>query len=408
MDTNGHAFRPHSDTYLSNIKLVDSRLPGLVKLFDDFYRDKRTAFVFTADHGMNSRGAHGDGDLENTETPIISWGAGVAGPETTKARRVLLDEAAWNLGNFGRHDVEQGDVALLMSTLIGVSPPMNAVGKLPIDFLDHRLDSQFLAHAALANAKQAYAQFLVKESEKQRTEPWFKPFPGFASNGDSRLERAASLANTGAFEESRQLSFEVIDLSIQGSRYYQTYDWLFLRAVVSSGYVGWIVFSLLWTVATYSGFQLSRSASSSQWDTIIDVVAFITGLSLVALLVYKQSPLMYYIYVAFPICFWSESAKHAPTVWTSIAGSWKISDLGLTVAGLFVYTGGLELLTFSYFDRRVLAACFVALSLGYLAILPSRARAKHFVLAVSWALSCLVAASFMLLPVDLPENLTLM
>ena len=78
LDTNGHAHRPDSPEYLSNIKLVDAGVAAMVAEFEAFYgHDGRTAFVFTADHGMGSRGSHGDGHPENTRTPLVVWGAGV-------------------------------------------------------------------------------------------------------------------------------------------------------------------------------------------------------------------------------------------------------------------------------------------------------------------------------------------
>lgn len=57
LDTNGHGFRPMSDEYLNNIKLVDQGVKEMVYMIEDFYNnDGRTSYVFTADHGMNNRG----------------------------------------------------------------------------------------------------------------------------------------------------------------------------------------------------------------------------------------------------------------------------------------------------------------------------------------------------------------
>ena len=53
LDTNGHAHRPYSKEYLSNIKLVDQGVKDMTKLIDDFYDDGKTAYVFTADHGIS-------------------------------------------------------------------------------------------------------------------------------------------------------------------------------------------------------------------------------------------------------------------------------------------------------------------------------------------------------------------
>jgi phosphatidylinositol glycan class N len=56
LDTNGHAHRPHSKEYLDNIRVVDEGLEKIEKLMNDFYKDDKTAFIVTADHGMSDRG----------------------------------------------------------------------------------------------------------------------------------------------------------------------------------------------------------------------------------------------------------------------------------------------------------------------------------------------------------------
>ena len=43
--------------YKENIDVVDKRIGEFVKIIDDFYdNDNKTAFVFTADHGMTDWG----------------------------------------------------------------------------------------------------------------------------------------------------------------------------------------------------------------------------------------------------------------------------------------------------------------------------------------------------------------
>ena len=45
--------------YLENIRKVDEGIKNAVKLIEDFYsNDKKTAFVFTSDHGMTNWGGY--------------------------------------------------------------------------------------------------------------------------------------------------------------------------------------------------------------------------------------------------------------------------------------------------------------------------------------------------------------
>lgn len=64
-----------------------------------------------------------------------------------------------------RVDVNQADIAPLMSSLIGVNFPLNSVGILPVDFLDTK-NMEWSAQSAFANAKQLFAQVEVQARKK--------------------------------------------------------------------------------------------------------------------------------------------------------------------------------------------------------------------------------------------------
>ena len=179
LDTCGHAHRPHGPEYYRSIQVNDAIVRRVVERFETFYGDERTAFVYTADHGMSNIGArslcaradtagnHGDGDPDNTRTPIVAWGAGVAAPRP-------LDEygdeqaAAWGLSSHSS-PVEQVDIAPLMvrsriataltrqATLIGADIPANSEGILPLYYLDAPVE--YKAQAAAANIRSIYAQY---------------------------------------------------------------------------------------------------------------------------------------------------------------------------------------------------------------------------------------------------------
>jgi GPI ethanolamine phosphate transferase 1 len=46
---------------MNNIRVVDDVVRKTEYLLSDFFGDKETSFIFTADHGMSEIGNHGDG-----------------------------------------------------------------------------------------------------------------------------------------------------------------------------------------------------------------------------------------------------------------------------------------------------------------------------------------------------------
>jgi phosphatidylinositol glycan class N len=307
LDTTGHAHRPYSWQYLHNIQIVDRGVQEITKIIEEFYDDGKTAFVFTADHGMSDWGSHGDGHPDNTRTPLIAWGAGVATPNKSTSGVAPGHEdgfsSDWNLDQVKRHDVDQADIAALMAYLVGLDFPTNNVGVLPLSYLD--ADPKAKAEALLANAKEILEMYHVKEDIKKSTELRYRPFSGLGDEAHSAQHRVAEIQNAidnGSADEAIRQTYELIDLGLDGMRYLQTYDWLFLRTLITIGYVGWIVFA----ITTVIDLHVLTEATKAQ-RTMPSIVGFSSVLVvLYALLMKQRSPLVYYVYAFFPVLFWEE------------------------------------------------------------------------------------------------------
>lgn len=87
--------------------MVDNGVKRIETIIEKFYGDNKTAYVFTADHGMTDWGSHGAGSSHETDTPLIAWGAGV--------RKNV------------QQDIHQADITPFMSALISVPVPVNSV-----------------------------------------------------------------------------------------------------------------------------------------------------------------------------------------------------------------------------------------------------------------------------------------
>ena len=306
LDTNGHAYRPYSKEYLHNIKVVDEGIKEITKLVEDFYNDDKTAFVFTADHGMSDWGSHGDGHPDNTRTPLIAWGSGVAKPVITHSTNATgHDELSfdWGLDHIQRHDVSQADVAALMAYLAGLEFPVNSVGELPLPYLSGDMAAK--SEAFLANAKGILDMYRVKEEQKKTTELRFRPFKALSDQEHSvehRFQVIRALIDLSQHEEAIKETASLVTLGLNGLRYLQTYDWLFLRALITVGYLGWIAFALTTVIDLH---VLHGKTETSR--TLLGTVFFSSVLVLLySSFIVSKSPFTYYAYAIFPIGFWEE------------------------------------------------------------------------------------------------------
>lgn len=307
LDSTGHTHRPYSKDYLRNIQIVDEGVREITRLIEDFYGDGETAFVFTADHGMSDWGSHGDGHPDNTRTPLIAWGSGIAKPVTVKVGKAPGHEDGfshdWGLDKVQRHDVAQADIAALMAYLAGLEFPVNSVGELPLSFITASPLNK--AKAMLANTKGVLEMYRVKEQEKMATELKFKSFAPLSGDelaASFQLRRIEDLIEQGQADEAIAQSIKLLKVGLQGLRYLQTYDWLFLRTLVTAGYLGWIAFAVTTVIDIH---VLRGSVETSRTPASLAVFSSMF-IILASFLWAQKSSWTYYAYAVFPVMFWEE------------------------------------------------------------------------------------------------------
>lgn len=338
IDSNGHAHRPSSKDYVDNIALVDELVAKIHALVEAFYgHDGRTAYVFSADHGMSNKGAHGDGDPANTRTPLVVWGAGVHGPEvapetstggfymdlptqsSADVRAQLAAQASqetvaaqdWGrLVQLTRKDVMQADVAPLVSALLGLPYPRNSVGVLPFAFL---APGRYRAGAVLSNARQLYEHARRKEQEKEaHTLLFFRPFRAFRDRVPAVATALDTLWDAHEYDAVERASQEMVAICLETLTYFQRYDWVFLFTVIVLGYVGWmVVLAVAFVHPTWFHVRLLVQAD----DAVLGFLLAAAG----AFLLLESSPLTYFLYVACPIVFWNFVWRHRKLLWQSTA-----------------------------------------------------------------------------------------
>ncbi|KAF8885809.1 Phosphatidylinositolglycan class N-domain-containing protein [Infundibulicybe gibba] len=417
LDTTGHSYRPHSQEYMNNIRVVDSIVRQTEELFSEFYQDEETAFIFTADHGMSTIGNHGDGHPDNTRTPLIAWGKGVRGPlpDSTLSSHDSYSEP-WKLGHLLRRDVEQADIASLMASLVGIDWPINSVGVLPdVDptrpgYLNPRLGEETQALSSFVNAKVILEHYRVKHDLKQKDTIFYKPYRPL--EGSSAAYASSRIAQVTAIEQSisqknwhaaRKQSAELIRSSLAGLHYLQTYDRSLIRAIVTAAYTGWAAYASLFIFRP--GDTLTKARSTS--NNYINFSAIATLVVFWVMFAIQKSSWMFYVYISFPVYFWHQFTTQVMPVfryWLSSPNQSieilpALSRIGLTV----VFLQGMVV---AYTHRSIWSVGFLLIGVAWPLLFWSRRTLSRLSLyAAAWALVCIITGIFPLLTVDKTETI---
>ncbi|SCW03176.1 LAFE_0G04632g1_1 [Lachancea fermentati] len=358
-DTAGHSYRPYSAEYYDNVKYIDNQVSILVKKVHDFFGDDDTAFIFTADHGMSAFGSHGDGHPNNTRTPLVAWGAGLNKP--VKNEFPIFDNYTenWDLSHIKRNDVKQADIASLMAYLIGVDYPANSVGELPLAYINNTEEAKL--KALYNNAKGILEQYLVKESEVVDSQFHYKKYSKFDEKPHwqylQEIEDLIEKIANGASElepHAIKLTEELMKVTLEGLHYLTTYNWRFIRAIVSLGFVGWITYSFTLFLRL---FILKREYDVKA--SMLNILAFgVLSLVLNYVLYYQRSPFNFYMYLLFPVFFWSQIVTNKVILNDGLKEFFKgisfIKRFGVIISILAIY----ESIVYGFFERWIFTVIF--------------------------------------------------
>ncbi|ETS63700.1 hypothetical protein PaG_02006 [Moesziomyces aphidis] len=433
LDTTGHFYRPISPEYVGNTIVVDAIAREVEKLIDDFFgNDGRTAYIFTADHGMSLKGNHGDGDPDNTRTPFVAWGAGVRRPQVATAQQIRQAKAEqerdpyfsnWHLEDISRVDLAQADITPLMATLLGVPVPANSEGRLRLDLLN--LSAEHKARALLANAQQVLETYRVKHASRARRMVRYVPFAPLALvqdetlPGEEKIDHILISIEEGDFHEAMLLSNALIDEAIEGARYLQTYDWLLLCSVVTIGYLGSIVYSFAFLLRNYilSDQEIAATApvpkpgGKSHTPLLKILVAPVSG-AVFALFAAQEMPFSYYLYAALAFLFWGRVLDDLPlfaAAYRCISGSQTGFSIVAILLKVLASLAMLELMAVGYLRRETWFVGFILIGFAWPALgMNADFKSENEGLLIVWGFSCLLNGLFTIGNVNKEESITLL
>ncbi|KRX90061.1 GPI ethanolamine phosphate transferase 1 [Trichinella pseudospiralis] len=380
-DVAGHSYKPHSEEYEKSILLVDRGIERLYELFEKFFNDEQTAYVFTSDHGMTDWGSHGSGTLDEISTPLIAWGAGIRTSTTPKNA-----PPCWNNIDEQHCRINQVDVAPLLASLIGINFPMNSVGILPLDLLNVSQKAESLL--MWNNFKQILDQFLLLRKRKVEAyfEMFFREFNDFSfAKMEMFVKTVEQLLVQKRYSYVVHLCQKWIPTVLRGVDYYHRYEQRFLCFCIVCCFVTWIACAISFVFANdgimKNDFTFMHSSAYVYW-------MFCFFASIFCLNSFAFS---YYLYALLPFYLYNV----ATTGKTNIKLLLKFYKVNISFMVEIILTViFVEMLLASFFYRTSLVVCNAILIFWSLRINLHDWKIKLF-----WIVLCMITSIFLNLPV---------
>jgi len=331
-------------------------------------------------------GSHGTGMDVETVTPLAVWGAGVKKLEenvNTRAQFNSLD--GFNISY--RIEVNQADLAPLMSSMIGVNIPVNNVGVLPVDILD--LHPHHQVEAMLAQIDQLLAQYLaLQQSHKQVFLPsiFHRPFTKLSEDiiAVKKLD-IKSVARQGHFKEANRQSRALIELIMEGVEYYQRYQRNILLFLIKISFIGCALLNLAKLCCDGRKTNSIMRRHSATVFTMFSIAVTLVNIAWFC----QRLPYHFLLYYLSPLLIWSKLGHYIITRnYPPVSVSRHNTLMMIQIAAVLL------ILRESFFDRRWL-------SLGFLTLLIHPVLNSQIIPRTSfpfWLLSLSVLSIFPWLP----------
>ena len=292
---------------------------------------------------------------------------------------------SWGLDPRHRHDVEQADLAALMSSLLGLPVPSNSMGMLPLQYLSVGADVK--AKLMLSNAEQSCELFKAKLQIAKSSSLLFFPFYKLRLDVVStRLQQVSNLIEREKFSDALIQSAKLIRLAQEGIRYYHAYHRYSLFIVLIFSFVGWIIVGASF-LAPSSQIYVNR-VPTEKYRVDKKLCFYILAVCLtIFLLSFAHSSITDYFYYFLPLFIWLYIIEQQ-----LIAKVFSMHDNRHLLIYIFVVLG-IGMIAVSFFCRPVLSLILI-----FILVLGLSAHDISCKTKCLWAAAIFVAMIFPFIP----------
>ena len=255
--------------------------------------------IITADHGMDMRRGHGDGNPECTRTPFVTWGSGIR--EAIYRDKKPDDEdtpSDWLLDNYVRHDISQIDITPLIAGLLGTNFPMNSLGILPLNMFS--INDKIKSKLLYGNMMELFELYKIKDDIESKAMIYktFEPLTDY----NNLMKNIVDNIDKGNYKLAINETYNFINLTLQGIDYILHYDRIYLKTIVSLGYISWMIYLIIF-IKMKNEDVLNKFFFYNQEEKTITIVFIVILVVLYTYLILRLSPILHFVYTLFPCYF---------------------------------------------------------------------------------------------------------
>ena len=308
-DRIGHLYGPTSKRLKKHFTKLDKYFRQLEQDFNNFYKDNRTTFLITSDHGMNESHNHGDSDPNITRTPFIAWGAGIKHDEYIDEHINKNGVNNTDLSKIIKYEISQIDIPALISGLLAINFPKNSFGIVPIDILN--MSDEIKSKILLGNMRQIY-EIYKTENDKKSKSILYRPFNPL-KHIEQKINDILNHIKNNDYVSSINKILKLIRTIKEGINYAFNYDKFYLKFTIFFGHIIYLIFILLF-VEKRAKNELSDYFFSFHRKKMT-YISFGIYFFFIVFLFLKHSPFRYYIYTSFPFYFiWRLLVNEKPLI----------------------------------------------------------------------------------------------
>ncbi|XP_034478994.1 GPI ethanolamine phosphate transferase 1 [Drosophila innubila] len=358
LDTAGHVHKPDTPLFLENLQFTEHGIWQIYQRFEEVFPDKRTAYLLTSDHGMTDSGSHGAGAAHETDTPFMLWGAGVKRSASPDNSFVANDEGQ----RLPLHELEQAQLTPLMSALIGLPPPMNNFGVLPLGYIN--AGDKYEAIAAHSNALQLLAQYMRLQEQHQ-----MGLFTPYLSSFQKLTLHEINAFKVQEYEPSLSNSIAMMKLALEGIDYYHGYYRNVMLLCTTATFVGWMLYLYRLLIHNASPRKVSGDANEHK-HIHLSLSISIAAVLLTGFIVGQLVPFSVGFYMLLPLPVWLLALRQAADSNGNVVdvGTYRLPAITrptqVSKIQVLLLIACAELLVFTFFERRLISLCFVAFACG--------------------------------------------